>query len=163
MEKYLEGQEPSEEDIILAFVKGPLTSLYVPVLNGSAFKTKVFSLCLMRWLILCHHRLMLLRLQVLTPKPKKTLCVKARTMSRFPCWRSKLPMTHLLGSLTFARVYSGKLESGQTLVNTVKDKRERIGRMLQMHAHSREEIKSAVAGDIVALVGLKDTTTGDTL
>jgi elongation factor G len=68
-----------------------------------------------------------------------------------------------VGSLTFARIYSGKLESGSSVVNTVKDKRERIGRMLQMHANSREEIKEAYAGDIVALVGMKDTTTGDTL
>jgi elongation factor G len=75
----------------------------------------------------------------------------------------KIANDPFVGSLTFARIYSGKLESGATLVNTVKDKRERIGRMLQMHANSREEIKEAYAGDIVALVGLKDTTTGDTL
>lgn len=68
-----------------------------------------------------------------------------------------------VGSLTFARIYSGKLESGSYVINSVKDKKERIGRMLQMHANQREEIKEAYAGDIVALVGLKDTTTGDTL
>ena len=68
-----------------------------------------------------------------------------------------------VGNLTFARIYSGVLETGQTLVNTVKDKKERIGRMLEMHSNSREDIKEARAGDIVALVGLKDTTTGDTL
>jgi len=68
-----------------------------------------------------------------------------------------------VGSLTFARIYSGKLESGVSLMNTVKEKRERIGRMLLMHSNNREEIKEAYAGDIVALVGLKDTTTGDTL
>ncbi|MBE8220170.1 MAG: elongation factor G, partial [Alphaproteobacteria bacterium] len=75
----------------------------------------------------------------------------------------KIANDPFVGSLTFARVYSGKLESGSTVVNTVKDKRERVGRMLQMHANSREEIKEAYAGDIVALVGMKDTTTGDTL
>jgi elongation factor G len=68
-----------------------------------------------------------------------------------------------VGNLTFARIYSGVLETGQTLVNTVKNKKERIGRMLEMHSNSREDIKEARAGDIVALVGLKDTTTGDTL
>ena len=68
-----------------------------------------------------------------------------------------------VGNLTFARIYSGVLEAGQTLVNTVKNKKERIGRMLEMHSNSREDIKEARAGDIVALVGLKDTTTGDTL
>ena len=68
-----------------------------------------------------------------------------------------------VGTLTFCRIYSGKLESGTALINTVKDKRERIGRMLLMHANNREEIKEAFAGDIVAVVGLKDTTTGDTL
>jgi elongation factor G len=68
-----------------------------------------------------------------------------------------------VGSLTFVRIYSGKLEAGSYVVNSVKDKKERIGRMLLMHANNREEIKQAEAGDIVALVGLKDTTTGDTL
>ena len=68
-----------------------------------------------------------------------------------------------VGSLTFVRVYSGVLESGTSLMNTVKGKRERVGRMLLMHANSREDVKEARAGDIVALAGLKDTTTGDTL
>ena len=68
-----------------------------------------------------------------------------------------------VGTLTFCRIYSGQLQSGMALINTVKDKRERIGRMLLMHANNREEIKEAFAGDIVAVVGLKDTTTGDTL
>ena len=68
-----------------------------------------------------------------------------------------------VGSLTFLRIYSGVLQSGSTITNTVKDKKERIGRMLLMHANSREDIKEARAGDIVALAGLKDTTTGDTL
>ncbi len=68
-----------------------------------------------------------------------------------------------VGSLTFARIYSGKLEKGVSVINTVKDKRERVGRMLQMHSNSREDIEEAFAGDIVALAGLKETTTGDTL
>ena len=68
-----------------------------------------------------------------------------------------------MGSLTFCRIYSGKLEAGAQLENTVKDKRERVGRMFQMHSNSREQITEAYAGDIVAIVGLKDTTTGDTL
>jgi elongation factor G len=68
-----------------------------------------------------------------------------------------------VGSLTFCRIYSGALERGSTLLNTVKDKKERVGRMLLMHSNSREDIKEAYAGDIVAIAGLKDTTTGDTL
>ena len=72
-------------------------------------------------------------------------------------------MIHLLGHLTFCRIYSGKVESGMQLLNSVKDKKERVGRMLLMHSNSREDIKEAYAGDIVALVGLKLTTTGDTL
>ena len=68
-----------------------------------------------------------------------------------------------VGTLTFARIYSGKLESASTVTNSVKDKKEKVGRMLLMHANDREDIKEAFAGDIVALVGLKDTTTGDTL
>ena len=68
-----------------------------------------------------------------------------------------------VGSLTFLRVYSGKVEAGSSVLNSVKDKRERFGRMLQMHSNSREDIKTAYAGDIIAVAGLKDTTTGDTL
>ena len=68
-----------------------------------------------------------------------------------------------VGSLTFVRIYTGKLESGTGVLNSVKDRKERVGRMLLMHANNREEIKTASAGDIVALVGMKDTTTGDTL
>ena len=68
-----------------------------------------------------------------------------------------------VGSLTFARIYSGKLEAGSYVMNTVKDKRERVGRMLEMHANSREDIKGSLRRDIIALCGLKDTTTGDTL
>ena len=85
------------------------------------------------------------------------------TTSRSPALAFKIMTDPFVGSLTFVRVYSGMLETGSHVYNTVKDKRERVGRILQMHANKREEIKEARAGDIVALVGLKNTTTGDTL
>ena len=85
------------------------------------------------------------------------------TASRFAALAFKIMTDPFVGSLTFVRIYSGKIESGSYLQNTVKDQRERIGRILLMHANNREEIKEAFAGDIVALVGLKNTTTGDTL
>lgn len=75
----------------------------------------------------------------------------------------KIANDPFVGSITFTRIYSGELEAGTSVYNSVKEKNERIGRMLEMHANDREEIKTAVAGDIIALVGLKDTTTGETL
>ena len=91
------------------------------------------------------------------------MCASATTKRRSPALAFKIMNDPFVGTLTFARVYSGKLEAGSYVLNSVKEKKERVGRMLQMHANSREEIKEALAGDIVAFVGLKDTTTGDTL
>lgn len=78
-------------------------------------------------------------------------------------WRSRSPPTPFVGTLTFARVYSGVLTSGDAVLNSVKGKKERVGRMVQMHANQRDEIKEVRAGDIAALIGMKDVTTGDTL
>ena len=84
-------------------------------------------------------------------------------MSPFAALAFKIATDPFVGTLTFFRVYSGKLESGTAVYNSVKEKKERVGRMVQMHSNSREEIKEVLAGDIAAAVGLKDVTTGDTL
>jgi len=97
------------------------------------------------------------------PDSDEQVTRKSSDEEPFAALAFKIMNDPFVGSLTFARIYSGVLESGSYVTNTVKDKRERIGRMLLMHANNREEIKEAFAGDIVALVGLKDTTTGDTL
>ncbi len=163
MEAYLEGQEPSEEDIIRCIRKGTIDQSFVPVLNGTAFKNKGVQPLLDAVVDFMPSPLDVPAIAGIDAKTEEDIVRESSDDEPLSMLAFKIANDPFVGSLTFARIYSGKLESGQTLVNTVKDKRERIGRMLQMHANSREEIKSAVAGDIVALVGLKDTTTGDTL
>jgi elongation factor G len=162
-EAYLEGKAPTEAELKALIRKGTVTNFFVPVLCGSAFKNKGVQP-------------MLDAVVDYLPSPLDVPPVKAidaRTgeyVSRLPSDDAPLSMLAFkimndpfVGSLTFCRIYSGKVESGTTLVNTVKDKKERIGRMLLMHANHREDIKEAFTGDIVALAGLKDVTTGDTL
>ena len=163
MEAYLEGNEPSIETLKACIRKGTISGDFVPVMCGSAFKNKGVQP-------------MLDAVVDYLPSPLDIGAVKGLEMdletdaSRepsdeegFSALAFKIMNDPFVGSLTFARIYSGKLESGSYVQNTVKDKRERIGRMLLMHSNNREEIKEAFAGDIVALVGLKETTTGDTL
>jgi elongation factor G len=162
-EAYLEGREPSEEQLKALIRKGTVTNFFVPILCGSAFKNKGVQP-------------MLDAVVDYLPSPLDVPPVKAidaksgDEVSRLPADNAPLSMLAFkimndpfVGSLTFCRIYSGRVESGTTLVNTVKDKKERIGRMLLMHANHREDIKEAFTGDIVALAGLKDVTTGDTL
>ncbi len=163
MESYLEGNEPSEEELIRCIRKGTIEQAFVPVLNGTAFKNKGVQPLLDAVVDFMPSPLDVPAISGIDAKTEEKIVRKSSDDEPLSMLAFKIANDPFVGSLTFARIYSGKLESGQTLVNTVKDKRERIGRMLQMHANSREEIKSAVAGDIVALVGLKDTTTGDTL
>jgi elongation factor G len=163
MEAYLEGSEPDEETLRKCIHKGTATLQFVPVLCGSAFKNKGVQP-------------LLDAVVDYMPSPTDVPAIKGidadteeeikRTNSDsepFAALAFKIMNDPFVGSLTFARIYSGVLESGQSIMNTVKGKRERVGRMLLMHANSREEIKEARSGDIVALVGFKDTTTGDTL
>ena len=162
MEKYLEGETPSEETLIKCIRKGTISSKHVPVLCGSAFKNKGVQPLLdavIKYL----------------PAPSDLPPVEGEKEDGTKITRQpkddeptsvlafKIMNDPFVGSLTFARVYSGKITAGMQLLNTVKDKKERVGRMLLMHSNSREDIKEACAGDIVALCGLKDTTTGDTL
>lgn len=163
MEAYLEGTEPSEEGLIKCIRKGTIDQVFVPILNGTAFKNKGVQPLLDAVINFMPSPLEVPAIIGIDVKTEKEIIRESSDEAPLSMLAFKIANDPFVGSLTFARIYSGTLESGQTLVNTVKDKRERIGRMLQMHANSREEIKFAVAGDIVALVGLKDTTTGDTL
>ena len=162
-EAYLEGKAPTEAELKALIRKGTINSLFVPILCGSAFKNKGVQPML-------DAVVDYLPSPVDVP-PVKGIDVKTgEEVTRAP--KDDAPLSMLafkimndpfVGSLTFCRIYSGKVESGTTLTNTVKDKKERIGRMLLMHANHREDIKEAYTGDIVALAGLKDVTTGDTL
>ena len=163
MEAYLEGNEPDEDTLRRLIRKGTIDQNFVPVLNGTAFKNKGVQPLLDAVVDFMPSPLDVPAIQGIDAKTEEEVVRESSDDEPLSMLAFKIANDPFVGSLTFARIYSGKLESGATLVNTVKDKRERIGRMLQMHANSREEIKEAYAGDIVALVGLKDTTTGDTL
>jgi len=132
-------------------------------LNGTAFKNKGVQPLLDAVIDFMPSPLEVKAIQGIDAKTEEPIIRKSADDEPLSMLAFKIANDPFVGSLTFARIYSGKLESGSSVMNTVKDKRERIGRMLQMHANSREEIKEAFAGDIVALVGMKDTTTGDTL
>ena len=164
MEAYLEGEEPSEETLKACIRKGTIDNSFVPVMCGTAFKNKGVQ-------PLLDAVLDYLPAPVDLPDMKGTAVDDAETeLTRPPSDDApfsglafKIMADPFVGSLTFLRMYSGTLESGSYAYNSVKGKKERIGRLLQMHANSREDVKDAVTGDIVAIAGLKDTTTGDTL
>jgi len=163
MEAYLEGTEPDEATLIRCIRKGTIEGAFVPVLNGSAFKNKGVQ-------PLLDAVVDFLPSPVDLPDVKGVKVDSDEEDSRPPSDDApfsglafKIMADPFVGSLTFMRVYSGVLESGSYVQNTVKGERERIGRMLLMHANDREDVKEVRAGDIVALCGLKQTTTGDTL
>ncbi|MFV0321481.1 MAG: elongation factor G [Alphaproteobacteria bacterium] len=164
MEAYLEGNEPTVEQLKACIRKGTIGLQFVPVLTGTAFKNKGVQTLLDAVVDYMPAPTDVPAIQGVDAKdPEKVVERHASDDEPLAMLAFKIMNDPFVGSLTFARIYSGKLESGMSLVNTVKAKRERVGRMLLMHANSREEIKEAYAGDIVALVGFKDTTTGDTL
>ncbi len=163
MEAYLEGKEPDIATLKACIRKGTISSQIVPMFCGSSFKNKGVQP-------------LLDAVVDYLPSPLDKGVVKGTKMHSDDVdtreMKDDAPLSGLafkimddpfVGSLTFFRIYSGKLEAGSYLLNSTKDKKERIGRMLLMHSNDRQEIKEAYAGDIVALVGLKDTTTGDTL
>ena len=163
MEAYLEGNEPDEETLKKCIRKGTINQSFVPVLCGTAFKNKGVQTLLDAVVDFMPSPLDVEAIQGIDAKTDAAVVRRSADDEPLSMLAFKIANDPFVGSLTFARIYSGKLEGGVTVLNTVKDKRERIGRMLQMHANSREELKEAYAGDIVALVGMKDTTTGDTL
>ena len=163
MEAYLEGTEPDEETLRACVRRGAIGGDFVPVFLGSAFKNKGVQP-------------LLDAVVYYLPSPEDVENVKGVQMDGetederktsddepFSALAFKIMNDPYVGSLTFARIYSGTLSTGDSVQNTVKDKKERVGRMLLMHANSREDIKEACAGDIVAIAGLKTVTTGDTL
>ncbi len=163
MEAYLEGNEPDEATLKACIRKGAIAMKFVPVLCGSAFKNKGVQPLLDAVVDYLPSPLDVPAIKGVAMDGETPIERHSSDDEPFAGLAFKIMNDPFVGSLTFVRVYSGKLESGSYVQNTVKDKRERIGRMLQMHANNREEVKEAYAGDIIALVGLKDTTTGDTL
>ena len=163
MEAYLEGEEPSIEKMKELIRKGTISLAFHPVLCGTAFKNKGVQPLLDAVVdyLPCPHDIPAIR--GIDLKTEKEIVRRPLDTEPMALLAFKIMNDPFVGTLTFCRLYSGHLETGTTLLNTVKEKKERIGRMLQMHSNSREDIKECFAGDIVAIAGLKDTTTGDTL
>ena len=163
MEAYLEGTEPDADALKRCVRAGTVSGAFVPVLCGSAFKNKGVQP-------------LLDAVVDYLPAPTDVVAIKGVKFGTeekierhnsddepFSALAFKIMNDPFVGSLTFVRIYSGVVETGNGIINTVKDRKERVGRMLLMHSNSREDLKEARAGDIVALAGLKNTTTGDTL
>lgn len=163
LEAYLEGEETDEATLKKCIRAGTLSGAFVPVLNGSAFKNKGVQPLLDAVVDFLPSPLDLAACQGLDPDSDDVLERKASDDESLSLLAFKVMTDPFVGSLTFARIYSGVIETGTQVLNSVKGKKERVGRMLEMHANSREDVKEARTGDIVALCGLKGTTTGDTL
>jgi elongation factor G len=163
MSAYLDGTEPDAETLRRLIRKGTCDVSFYPVLCGSAFKNKGVQPLLDAVVDFLPSPVDVPAIQGIDGKTGAEVERHPTDDEPLSMLAFKIMNDPFVGSLTFCRIYSGKLESGISLMNTVKEKRERIGRMLLMHSNQREEIKEAFAGDIVAVVGLKDTTTGDTL
>lgn len=164
MEAYLEGKNPSVEQLTACIRKGTISQAFTPVLNGAAFKNKGVQPLLDAVIDYLPSPLDVESVGGLHPDDDEKVEIrKASDEEPLSILAFKIMNDPFVGTLTFARIYSGKIETGTTLINSVKNTKEKIGRMLLMHANSREDITEAFAGDIVALTGLKDTTTGDTL
>ncbi len=163
MEAYLEGDEPDIDTLKKCIRKGTIEQKFVPVFCGSAFKNKGVQPLLDAVVDYLPSPLDIPPAHAISAKDGSEVAVESSDEGPFAGLAFKIMNDPFVGSVTFVRIYRGVLETGSYVLNTVKDNKERIGRMLLMHANHREDIKEARAGDIVALVGLKDTTTGDTL
>ncbi|NCO18857.1 MAG: elongation factor G, partial [Gammaproteobacteria bacterium] len=162
MEKYLEGGELTNEEIIRGLRAGTLANEIVPVLCGTAFKNKGVQALLDAIVQYMPAPTEVKAIRGLNEDDEEAVR-KSSDSEPFSALAFKIATDPYVGTLTFIRVYSGVLSSGDTVFNPIKGKKERIGRILQMHANSREELKVVCAGDIAAAVGMKDVTTGDTL
>src|SRR5438876_1925539 len=172
LEKYLRGEEPTDEDIKAALRKRVLTSVhgqgeapFVPVICGSAFKNKGVQPMLDAVVDFLPSPVEVPAIKGLDPNAKEETIIArpAKDDAPFAALAFKIMTDPFVGQLTFFRVYSGVLTSGSSVYNATKQRTERIGRLLKMHANKREEIKEVYAGDIAAAVGLKSVSTGDTL
>ena len=164
MEKYLDGVMPSEEKIKELIRIGTIESKFVPILCGSSFKNKGVQPMLDAVIDYLPSPLDVPAIKgVKFGSEDEAITRESSDSEPFSALAFKIANDPFVGSLTFMRIYSGSIEAGSSVMNSVKQKKERFGRMLQMHSNSREDIKQAFAGDIIAVAGLKDTTTGDTL
>ncbi|MCR5875358.1 elongation factor G [Phenylobacterium sp. J426] len=163
MEAYLSGEEPSEEVIKKCIRKAVLTGAFYPILCGSAFKNKGVQPLLDAVVDYLPSPVDIPPTKGIDFRTEEEVERRASDDEPLSVLAFKIMDDPFVGSLTFCRIYSGKLETGMGLMNSTRDKKERVGRMLLMHSNNREDIKEAYAGDIVALAGLKETRTGDTL
>ena len=163
MMKYLEGEEITNEELKAGIRKATINVEFFPVLCGSAFKNKGVQLMLDAVIDYLPSPLDIPAIKGINPDTDAEETRPASDEEPFAALAFKIMTDPFVGRLTFIRVYSGILQSGSYVMNTSKGKRERIGRILQMHANSRQEIDTVYSGDIAAAVGLKDTTTGDSL
>ncbi|WP_108884442.1 elongation factor G [Pseudoprimorskyibacter insulae] len=166
MEAYLEGEEPDVDTLRKLLRKGTLALHFVPVLGGSAFKNKGVQPLLNAVIDFLPSPLDVVDYMGFKPgdeEETRDIARRADDNMAFAGLAFKIMNDPFVGSLTFTRIYSGVMKKGDQLLNSTKGKRERVGRMMMMHSNNREEIEEAFAGDIIALAGLKDTTTGDTL
>ena len=162
MEKYLGGEEISEADLKMCIRKATIAGAFIPVLNGTAFKNKGVQTLLDAVVDYLPSPVDIKEIPAINNKTDEHISINCAD-KKFAGLAFKIMTDPFVGSLTFVRIYSGTLSSGTGVINTTKGGKERVGRILLMHANNREDIKEAFAGDIVALAGLKATTTGDTL
>ncbi len=163
LEAYLEGDEPDNDTIKRLIRQGTCAVDFHPVVCGSAFKNKGVQPMLDAVVDFLPSPVEVPAINGVLPDSDEEAMRESSDDAPLSMLAFKVMTDPFVGTLTFCRIYSGKLETGTQVMNSVKGKKERVGRMLQMHSNSREEIKAAYAGDIIAIVGLKDTTTGDTL
>ena len=163
MEKYLEGEEISIPEIKAAIRKATLNLELFPVLAGSAFKNKGVQMLMDATVDFLPSPLDVKPYKATNPDTDEEVELKANDDAPFAALAFKIATDPFVGRLTFIRVYQGTLESGSYVLNSTKDKRERVGRLLQMHSNHRQEIPEVFSGDIAAAIGLKNTTTGDSL
>jgi elongation factor G len=163
MEKYLGGEEITNEELKAAIRQGTVNVEFYPVICGSAFKNKGVQKMLDAVIDYLPSPLDVPAIKGIVPDTDEEVTRESSDDAPFAALAFKVMTDPYVGKLTFFRVYSGTLSSGSYVQNSTKGKRERVGRILQMHANSREEISMVYSGDIAAAVGLKDTTTGDTL
>ncbi|MBX4336313.1 elongation factor G [Bartonella raoultii] len=162
-EAYLEGVMPTDEQLVALIRKGTIEVQFHPVLCGTAFKNKGVQPLLDAVVAYLPSPVDIPAIRGVDVKTELETTRESSDEAPLSMLAFKIMNDPFVGSLTFCRIYSGKVQKGISLENTVKRKKERLGRMLQMHSNSREDIEEAFAGDIVALAGLKETTTGDTL
>ncbi len=166
MEAYMDGTEPTQEELRALIRKGCLSISFIPVLAGSAFKNKGVQPMLNAVIDFLPTPLDVPPYMGFLPGDEsetRNISRSADDAQPFSALAFKIMNDPFVGSLTFTRIYSGVLKKGDAMLNATKERKERVGRMMMMHAIDREEISEAYAGDIIALAGLKETTTGDTL